>query len=640
MRRLDELVKKIKEAKDAYYQTGRSPYSDSEYDAMVEEAASLGYIDYVGAGPVDDIEKITHEHPMLSLDKAHTENEISEFFKKDIVAMWKADGLTISATYTDGILTRLETRGNGEVGNNIMFHANSISNLPKKINKSGKYVIDGECVILFSDFERINNAIVESERYSNPRNLAAGSLNLRDGKESAKRCLRFYAWDVIEGGGNYLDENLKEAEKLGFDTVYHGLLKFGDDYDLKQINDFIRGNAKANNMPIDGVVYKYNDIKYGKSLGMTGHHPRNSLAYKFSDDRYPTKLISVTWQVGKTGQITPVANFYPINISGRIIEKCSLHNISIMKQLMLTKGCTCYVYLANDIIPQIDYAEQDGTEEIEIPNSCPSCGELVYLDKSGESEVLKCLNDCCPGKLIGQWTSFVSKKGMDIDGLSEKTLERFLKEGFISNMFVDIYHLDRYKRDIYKMDGFGPKSFTNLMNAIEKSKDVDLIHFITAFNIPGIGEGQSKLIAARYKTFDEFVKACDNQERFDQIPGIGEVLHANIMKWWLNNHFQMMDVAKEVRFKDDFSQHMNKPVGDNRLAGKTFVITGLLSHYKNRDELKAEIEKFGGKVAGSISKSTSFLINNDIESTSSKNKKARELGIPIISEEEFMESVK
>lgn len=641
MTRLDELVAKIKEAKVLYYQTGRSPYSDTEYDKMVEEAASLGYVDYVGAAPVDNIEKITHEHPMLSLDKMHTEHEIEEFFSKDVVVMWKADGLSISATYIDGTLTRLETRGDGKVGNNIMFHANSIHNLPKRINKSGKYVIDGECVILYSDFENINSKMIESERYSNPRNLAAGSLNLLDSNESVKRCLRFYAWDVIDGGNsNYLEDNLEEAEILGFDVVYHALLEPEDDYDLKEINDMIRGNAEINKFPIDGVVYKYNDIKYGKSLGMTGHHPRNAMAYKFEDDKYPTKLLNVEWQVGKTGQITPVAIFEPVEIDGSIVEKCSLHNLSIMKQLKLSYGCTVYVYKANCIIPQIDAAGQDGNGEIEIPSTCPICGGQVVVRKDNNSEVLYCNNDLCPGKLLGQWKNFVSKKGMDIDGLSEKTLERFLKEGFISNMFVSIYHLSDYKKEICKLDGFGPKSFTNLINAIEKSKDVDLIHFITAFNIPGIGEGQSKLIAARYKTFDEFAKACDNQERFDQIPGIGEVLHANIINWWVNNYIQMLDVAEEVRFKDNFSQHMNKPVDDNRLAGKTFVITGSLSHYKNRDELKAEIEKFGGKVAGSISKSTTYLINNDIESTSSKNKKARELGISIISEEEFMESVK
>jgi DNA ligase (NAD+) len=303
---------------------------------------------------------------MLSLDKMHTEHEIEEFFTKDVVVMWKADGLSISATYIDGTLTRLETRGDGKVGNDIMFHANSIHNLPKRINKSGKYVIDGECVILYSDFENINSKMIESERYSNPRNLAAGSLNLLDSSESAKRCLRFYAWDVIEGGNsNYLEDNLEEAEILGFDVVYHALLEPEDDYDLKEINDMIRGNAEINKFPIDGVVYKYNDIKYGKSLGMTDHHPRSAIAFKYHDDTYPTRLKSVAWQVGKNQTINPVAIFEPINIDGTMVERASLSNLTVMKKILGKPyvGQTIYVKKSNMIIPQIAYAEKECSYE-------------------------------------------------------------------------------------------------------------------------------------------------------------------------------------------------------------------------------------------------------------------------------------
>ena len=635
MQELKEIIDQINEAKRLYYTTGRSPLTDYEYDELVKQAESLGYVETVGTAPVNNIEKITHDHLMLSLDKCHTVDEISKFIKdKTVISMWKADGLSISCTYIDGILTKLETRGDGEIGNNIMFHAGSFENLPKVIHKSGKYVIDGECVILQKDFLDINSKLADDARFSNSRNLAAGSLNLLDPKISAKRHLRFYAWDVIEGGkDDSIVENLREAQDLGFDMVMCGYVNNTNE-SIQKALDLLKRSSISEGFPIDGVVFKYDQISYGKTLGKTGHHFKNGIAYKFFDERIPSKLQSVTFQVGKTGQLTPIANFTPVTISDTVIEKCSLHNISVMKQLGLTNGCTVYIYKANDIIPQIDSAEYDGYGDIKVPSKCPICGGETKIIKENDSEVLYCMNPDCHGKVLQRWATFVSKKAMDIAGLSEATLDKLLKLGYINSCFVTIYQLGKYKKELYKLDGFGKKSIDNLLAAIENSKDVDLIHFITAFSIPGIGEGQAKLLTKKYRTFEEFAAACDNQERFDKISGIGPILHLNIINWWFNNNHQMIDVATEVRFKEE--DFMNPPEGNFPLAGKTFCITGSVSHYKNRGELQKDIEKFGGKVASSVSKNTNYLINNDKESASSKNVKAKSLGVQIISEEDFL----
>lgn len=639
MEELNKIINQINAAKQAYYNSGSPIMSDWDYDRLLEKARKLGYTEGVGTSPVDNIEKIEHEHLMLSLDKIHSIGEIKKFLTHGSVAMWKADGLTISATYIDGVLRRLETRGDGKIGNDIMFHAKSIENLPLHINKSGKYVIDGECVILYSDFEEINKTMKEEDRYRNPRNLAAGSMNLLDPTISNKRHLKFYAWDVIEGGTTIsLLNNLHDAAILGFDIVdCTYLYEDRSNDDISSAVNMLRESAKNAGFPIDGIVVKYDDVKYRDSLGSTGHHFRNAQAYKFEDERVGTKLKSVTWQIGKTGQLTPVAEFDPVVIDGTTVEKASLHNISIMNQLGLTNGCTCYVIKANQIIPQIDCCEPDGNGFIDVPTRCPICGAPTKIEKENSSEVLYCTNDDCPGRLLGRWQTFVSKKGMDIAGLSEQTLDRFLKLGFLDHVFVNLYQLDGYRRDLYKLDGFGKKSIDNLLDAIETSRDVDLEHFIVAFSIPNIGTGQAKLLAKRFKTFDAFRDACDNDFRFDEIPGIGPVLNTNIHHWWVNNNWQMLDVAQEVRFKEE--QTMNKPEGSFPLLGKTFVVTGTVNHFKNRGELQKTIEDLGGKVAGSVSKNTSYLINNDTESASSKNKKAKELGVPIISEEDFLKII-
>ena len=634
----EELIQEIKKAKIAYYQLGKSWLTDEEYDRLVTQAERLGYVETVGAAPVDSIPRIQHQHPMLSLGKVHSEFEVKKFIKdRQCLAMYKADGLTISATYQDGILVRLETRGDGNVGNDIMHHANSISNLPKVINRIGKYVIDGECVILQGDFDSINT----NGEYKNPRNLAAGSLNLLDGAESAKRCLRFYGWDVIEGGSNNsLCANLVEANYLGFETVHMYVLR-GDETmdDIKKLLTYFKNQAEYDGFPIDGVVIKYDDIQYGKSLGMTEHHPLGAVAFKYQDETYATKLKEVIWQVGKTGQITPVAVFDPpVIIDGSDVERASLHNLSIMNELGLTDGCTCYIYKANQIIPQIDHVDQDGNGSIPIPIVCPICGEPTKIVKDNNTEVLMCGNDDCEGKLLGKLTHFVSKKGMDIDGLSEATLQTFISMGWLHSL-GDIYLLNAYQSGMLHLSGFGKKSVDKLLKSIEASThDVDPRKFITALSIPNIGTGQTKLIFARFHNINEFVNAVDNGFDFSSIPGIGPILNRNIHTWMKKNRSEFNFIRSILTFSDN-DNIMNKPTITGKLSGKSFVITGKLQRYSNRNELVKSIEDNGGHVASSVSKNTDYLINNDVTSTSGKNKRAKELGVKIISEDEFVQLI-
>jgi len=633
----DDLVGKIQKAKEDYYNYGTSQLTDEEYDRLVEQAKHLGYVETVGASPVDSIAKITHQHPMLSLDKIHSEFEVKKFIKdRQCLAMYKADGLTISATYQDGILVRLETRGDGNVGNDIMHHANSISNLPKVINRIGKYVIDGECVILQGDFDSINT----NGEYKNPRNLAAGSLNLLDGAESAKRHLKFYGWDVIEGGSNNsLCANLIEANFLGFETVYKYMLNGAETMEeITRILTLIKNNANKEGFPIDGVVIKYDDIQYGKSLGMTEHHPLGAVAYKYQDETYATKLKEVIWQVGKTGQITPVAVFSPsVMIDGSEVERASLHNLSIMNELGLTNGCTCYIYKANQIIPQIDHVDQDGNGAIAVPSVCPICGEPTKIVKDNNTEVLMCVNEDCEGKLLGKLTHFVSKKGMDIDGLSEATLQTFISMGWLHSL-GDIYLLNAYQSGMLHLSGFGKKSVDKLLKSIEASThDVDPRKFITALSIPNIGAGQTKLIFARFHNINEFVNAIDSGFDFSSIPGIGPILNKNIYTWMKKNRSEFNFLRSILSFQSD--NIMNKPTNNGALSGKSFVITGKLQNYSNRNELVKAIEDNGGHVASSVSKNTDYLINNDVASTSGKNKRAKELGVEIISEADFLKLI-
>lgn len=635
---LENLKQQIEQAKNDYYQTGTSPLTDLEYDRLVEKAEKLGYIDTVGSKPVKNIPVIQHEHPMLSLDKVHSSEEVTEFVNgKDFVVMNKEDGLTISATYIGGILSRLETRGDGVEGNDIMFHANSIENLPKLINISRKYVIDGECVILYSDFDKINGS-AKGEKYSNPRNLAAGSLNQLDPKISKTRHLRFYAWDVVEGGEtDSLFDNLMYASNRGFDIVHCLKTNDADPEHLVDIFNDFRNDAKNDSQPIDGIVIKFDSISYGKTLGRTEHHFKNALAFKFESEIAETKLKEVTWQIGKTSSLCPVAIFNPpVSLSGSIVERASLHNVSIMKQLGLTDHCTCYVTKKNEIIPQIEYVDNDGDGEIEIPQICPVCGGKTEVIKQNDSEVLYCTNPNCSGKLLGKLSHFASKQGLDIDGLSEKTLEDLIGLNMVSS-FEDIFNLANHAERLKKIPGYGKKSVDNLLAAIEKSRKCDLQHFISALSIPGIGVAQSKELCKVFPTWNDFYKAAINNYDFTKIDGIGNVLSQNIKRYFKDNNPRINDLASCINFTSAVS--VQPSTNSSTIAGKTFCVTGDVHHFKNRKELSDKIECLGGKVSGSVSGKTDYLINNDINSSSSKNTKAKNLNIPIITEDDFLKMI-
>ena len=575
-----QIINDLNKAAKAYY-AGNPFMTDTDYDKMyntlveLEKETGIVYSDSptitVGASAVEYITKAKHDHPMLSLDKVHSANDIGKFQgDHDVVCMFKADGLTISATYIDGKLTKLETRGDGSEGNDVLFHAKSFNNLPLSIKKPGKYTIDGEAVILYNDFNEVNKLLPESERKSNPRNLAAGTMNQLDPAVSKTRRLRFFAWDVIEGGSyKRLDRNLYEAEKLGFSTVAHFLIKPGEF--RGDLLEFIRKLAKEMEFPIDGVVFKFDDIAYGKSLGLTGHHPRNAIAYKYEDVNYPTTVVDVDWTVGKTGVIVPTLVFEPVEIDGTIISRASLHNLSIYKKLNPSKGATAHIYKSNGVIPCVDYIDFDGKEEFEIPKICPICGKKIYVEKAYNSESLMCKNQKCNGILLNKISFYVSRNGMNINGISEKILKIFIEKSFIQ-CYTDLYKLNRYKKDIIDLDGFGERIYSKLIQSIEKSRnDVKLNCFLSALSIPGVGVEQSKRLCNIFTTWDDFINAMENNFDFSSIDNFGEIINKNIYDWYNNEELfeDISNVVSLINFQSNNSNEQN-----NVLNGLAFVISG------------------------------------------------------------------
>lgn len=622
--------------------------NDTEYDNLLEKLkqmeVSTGIVmansptRNVGTSAIDSIPEIEHSHLMLSLDKVHSIEEIKKFAGNNkTVAMMKMDGLTISVEYTDGNLNRIETRGNGYRGNDVTHLCTAFINLPAKIDKPGKYVIDGEAIITYEDFDRINSKFSNpDDRYKNPRNLAAGSLNLLDTNVAKERHLKFIAWDVIEGddSNNFIDR-LYSAQDLGFSIV--PLYQVSNNYE--EVIQTLRETARKLSYPIDGIVIKMVDIAYGKSLGKTDKFFRNAVAYKFEDDKYPTKLQDVVWQVGKTGIITPVIITDPVDIDGSTVNRASVHNISIFKQLHLTHGCTCYMYKANQIIPQCDSTEDDGDEEFQIPNKCPICGGSTQIAKENDSEILICTNPGCGGKLLGKLRHFVSKDAVNIDGMSEATLKFLINKSWLSQP-KDVYYLSQYKNKWKKSAGFGERSVQKLLDNIEKSRKINFSNFLYSLSIPLIGKSASKEIAkACDYDIDQFrtIVSLDGNQAFMDINGFGEEMNKSLLSWWNRYHYEFCDLAKEFTFikKNECSSSANSAALNN----VTIVITGSLYKFKNRNELVKVIESHGGKVAGSVTSKTNYLLNNDINSNSSKNKKAKELGVPIITEEEFLKMI-
>ena len=635
--RIKELVDVLHKASIAYYRDDNPLMTDKQYDDLYDELETLenetGIIyansptQNVGYEVVSKLQKVKHSHPMLSLSKTKSTDELVHFANnKDYVLSLKMDGLTVCLTYDNGTLIRAETRGNGETGEDITHNAKVFDNIPLIIERQNYFEIEGEAIITTSDFEMINDALPEDQKYKTARNLASGSVRQLDSGIAAQRHLKFVAWK-LPGEEKSMVQAFQEVRELGFTVVPYIFHDSHADTNIDTEIGILKDIAKDMGYPIDGLVMTYNDILYGKSLGMTGHHPKHSIAYKFYDEEEVTMLRDIEWSAGRTGTITPVAIFDPVELDGTTVTRASLHNISILKNLQLGIGDEITVYKANAIIPQIrENLTKSGT--LKIPSVCPVCGFPTEIQKDNDSEVLICTNPCCKTKLIKRLTHFVSRKCMNIDGLSEETLTKFVEWGWIKNLF-DVYNLTQYFSELKHKEGFGTRSVKKLQDAIENSKSVELDHFIAALGIPGIGSAQAKVLSQYYKTWDNFCEAGLCNYYFYMLDGIGEVLDRNIHTWFhtMYQEDRIPQLVRNLRFI------RNETNNDNSLEGMTFVITGSLDHFENRDTLKKELESRGAKVSGSVSAKTSFLINNDINSISSKNKKAMQLNIPIVSEE-------
>lgn len=648
---IKKLITDLNEYRDAYYNRSHPIISDREYDDLFDKLEKLeketGIVfsnsptQTVGYPVKSELKKVKHSHPMLSLAKTKNVIEFKGYCgnKPSLISL-KMDGLTCLLTYDNGKLTQAETRGDGEIGEDITLNAEAFENIPLRIPYKNHLEIEGEAIITYSDFEEINSELLPSERYSNPRNLVSGSVRQLDASITAQRKVRFIAWKVpylTEIGPhkntNSFADRLDYAKDLGFDVV--PFIRIPNWSNAEMWLDKLKEQAATLSYPYDGFVHTFEDIKYGESLGNTGHHPKHSFVLKEQDEEYETTLKRVEWQLGKTGQITPVAIFEPVDIDGAIVEKASVHNVSIYTNLDLQAGDKIMVYRANQVIPQIRRnlsAQNRSSTYLRIPGYCPVCEAPTMIQKINDSEVLICTNLNCKGKLLGRLKHYSSKDAMDIQGLSEQTLQRFIDLGYLNNL-PDLYSLDQHKRMLLMLEGFGALSVNKLLSAIEKSKHTTLDRFINALSIPNIGKETAKTIA---KYFDyswiKFGIACNTRFNWQKLPDFGAIMEKSLIGFWRDNK----DWVEELGSMMDFYNPNEGKAQNNTLKGMTFVITGKLNHFKNRDELVKKIEEYGGKVAGSVSKSTTYLINNDVNSTSGKNKKARELGVKIISEEQFL----
>lgn len=649
-------VRELNRASEAYYNTGQPIMSDYEFDQKLEELRQweeeMGIVlsnsptHNVGATVLDNIKEVTHKTPMLSLEKCHSTEEIIKFANNhNLVASVKLDGLTVRLTYKNGNLVLAESRGNGVVGSDVTEHVKQFTNVPLHINKEGTYIIDGEALIKLDDFAEIN----KNGEYKNSRNLAAGTLSSLDTSVVKDRKLSWYAWEVVEGAkeSKSFTFSLIEAEELGLDVVPNVNLGYSE-MDIEEVIEYCFDKAKEYNLPQDGVVFKFDDVEYVKSLGNTSHHFRNGIAYKVFNDSVETILKDIEWSCGKTGILTPVAIFNTVDIDGSEVSRASLHNISIMEEIMDNPwiGQKIGIYKANLIIPavrwaeQLDYDNQNSSNKqfLDIPSVCPICGASTRIIKDNDSEVLYCTNEDCKGRLLGKLTHAVSKSALNISGLSESTLDRLIKFGWVTSI-KDIYHLSDYKNHMIVLDGFGKRSIEKLLNSIEESRNTNLERFLYALSIPLLGKSASKMIAEAVDCdFDTFIDemTIKGAEYFRYLPGIGDTLINSLNTYWKEHYSEIIQLANEFIF---YKPNIILDETPKTLQGKTFVVTGSVNHYKNRDELKSDIVVHGGTVVGSVSSKTSYLINNDLNSTSSKNQKAKSLNIPIISEEDFLKMI-
>ena len=646
--RMKELIEVLNKASKAYYAEDIEIMSNAEYDALYDELLMLeektGTVlagsptVNVGYEAVDNLPKETHESPMLSLDKTKDREALRDWLNgHEALLSWKLDGLTIVLTYENGTLSKAVTRGNGEVGEVVTNNAKTFINLPHKIAYKGKLIIRGEAVISYDDFNKINEEIPEEgAKYKNPRNLCSGSVRQLNNEITAKRNVRFIAFNYVSQGGSDTDFKLRSEQfdflkKQGFEVVeYH---KVTEDSILDKISYFAKMVANYP-IPSDGLVLTYNDIEYGRSLGRTAKFPRDSIAFKWADETANTHLIDMEWSPSRTGLINPVAIFEPVELEGTTVSRASVHNVSIVKSLMLGIGDEISVYKANMIIPQI---KENFTKSgnLTIPKFCPACSGKTQIKNENGVETLYCVNEACPAKQIKRFSLFVSRDAMKIDGLSEATLEKFISVGFIKKL-SDIYKLAEHKEAICNMDGFGDKSYEKLISSIEKSRDVLLPNLIYALGILNVGLSNAKIIC---KAFDYDIDKIKNAtvEEIAVTDNIGDVIATSVFDFFHDSEklSEFNELVNELNILIPEKKETNSNIG-----GKTFVITGSLNTYENRNALKDLIESLGGKVAGSVSAKTDYLINNDVTSNSSKNKKAKELNVQIISEEDFNELIK
>lgn len=643
IRRMKELVALLNKAGRAYYQEDREIMSNREYDELYDELCALEQETgitladsptiHVGYEVVSELVKEEHSSPMLSLNKTKNVEELAAWLgDQDGLLSWKMDGLTVVLTYRNGVLEKAVTRGNGEIGEVITNNARTFKNIPGRIPYTGELVVRGEAVIKYSDFARINETIEDVEaKYKNPRNLCSGTVRQLNSRITAERNVYFFAFNLVEVADvdfhNSMEERFRWLGQMGFEVVEYQRVNQASIRDAVQA---FAGRIETNDFPSDGLVLLYNDIAYGRSLGTTAKYPRDSIAFKWADELAVTHLRYIEWSPSRTGLINPVAVFDPVELEGTSVSRASMHNISILESFELGIGDEISVFKANMIIPQVaeNHTRSGG---IEIPKHCPACGAPTEIRQVNDVRALYCTNEFCSAKKLKLFSHFVSRNAMNIDGLSEATLEKFIEEGFLEELY-DIYRLEPYRMQIVVMDGFGDKSYENLQKSIEASRETTVDRLLYGLGIMNIGSATAKLICKYFRNDLDAIRHAATEELV-KIEGIGQVIAESFVAYFANpeNEKRIDELLKEIRFVQAEGEEQPQS-----FAGVNFVVTGSVNHFANRDEVKAVIEARGGKVTGSVTSKTNYLINNDVTSNSSKNKKAKELGIPIISEEEFL----
>lgn len=642
--RIKELVELLNKANKAYYQEANEIMTNFEYDKLYDELVGLeketGMVlsnsptVNVGYQVVSQLPKEQHNSPMLSLDKTKEVGALADFAgDRKCLLSWKMDGLTVVLTYENGELVKAVTRGNGLVGEVITNNAKTFKNIPISIPYKGRLTLRGEAIIKYSDFEQINREIEDADsKYKNPRNLCSGSVRQLNSQVTAERNVNFVAFALINADdvdfGNSIEQQYKWMESQGFQVVEYRVVTRNS---MEDAVKYFAEKIQTYDYPSDGLVLMFDDIEYGLSLGTTAKFPRNGIAFKWEDEQAETTLKYIEWSPSRTGLINPVAVFEPVELEGTTVSRASVHNISIMEELELGSGDRIKVYKANMIIPQIsENLTKSGIDD--LPKECPVCGYATEVKAENGIKTLYCPNSQCPAKHVKLFTLFVSRNGMNIDGLSEETLEKFIDAGYIKE-FADIFHLDRYYEEIVATPGFGQKSYDNLMDSVEKARTVELSALIYSLGIPNIGSANAKLICKAFNNNIEKIRNASVEELIE-IDGIGEIMAEKFCQYFADedNIKKLDNLLKEVNIAE-----LEENTTPQNMDGLTFVITGSVEHFANRNELKSYIEKHGGKVTGSVSAKTNYLINNDAMSASSKNKKAKQLGVEIVTEEVFLE---